>query len=195
VREYIADRTAETAAELTIEPLDPPALPAPPTDASLAQQFTGMAWSIAKLTTLYRTIRPDLLDRPNQLVTARAAELGDADTTPDNLYMLGTFRLGPDEALVIDLVPPDTRYWSVTVENIWHECIDPRRRRSSITNAGALSRPDGVVRLVIAATDPGVDNWLDTGGRHRGFVVVRWLDNPDPPAVTTNVMRTAEVGS
>jgi hypothetical protein len=194
VREYIADRGAETAAQLSIEPLDPPALPAPPTDAVLAEQLTGMAWTMAKLTTLYRTIRPDLLAAPNQLVTALAADLGDADTTPDNLYMLGTFRLAPDEALVIDLAPPDTRYWSVTVENIWHECIDPRRRRSSITNAGAVAGPDGTVRIVVAATEPDVDNWLDTGGRHRGFVVVRWLDNPDPPAVTTNVRRTAEVG-
>ncbi len=67
-------------------------------------------------------------------------------------------------------MPPDTRYWSVTLENIWHECIDPRRRRSSITNAGAVADADGTVRIVIAATDPDVDNWLDTGGRHRGFV-------------------------
>ena len=194
VREYIADRAAETAARLTIEPLDAPVLPAPPTDAVLAEQFTGMAWTMAKLTTLYRTIRPDLLDAPNQLVTALAADLGDADTTPDNLYMLGTFRLAPEEGFVIDLVPPHTRYWSVTIENIWHECIDARRRRSSITNAGAGARPDGTVRIVIAATAPDVDNWLDTGGRHRGFVVVRWLDNPDPPAVTTSVMPVAEVG-
>lgn len=146
-----------------------------------------MAWTIAKLTTLHRTVKPELLDRPNELVTAEAAELGAADTTPDNLYMIGTFRLAPDEALVVDLEPPDTRYWSVTLENIWHECIDPRRRRSSITNAGAVVGDDGTVRVVVAATDPGVDNWLDTGGRHRGFVILRWLDNPDPPAVTTRV--------
>jgi hypothetical protein len=152
-----------------------------------------MAWTMAKLATLHRTIRPDLLETPNQLVTALAADLGDADTTPDNLYMLGTFRLDPDEALVIDLVPPDTRYWSVTIENIWHECIDPRRRRSSITNAHAVARADGYVRIVIGAADPGVDNWLDTGGRHRGFVVVRWLDNPAPPAVTTTVVPVTDV--
>ena len=70
---------------------------------------------------------------PSILVTAEAAQLGAADTTPDNLYMIGTFRLAPDEALVLDLEPPDTRYWSVTLENIWHECIDPRRRTSSAT--------------------------------------------------------------
>jgi hypothetical protein len=130
---------------------------------------------------------------PNVLVTAEAAQLGAADTTPDNLYMLGTFRLAPDEALVIEIEPPATRYWSVTLENIWHECIDPRRRRSSITNAAVVADGDGRVRIVAAATDPGVANWIDTGGRHRGFVTVRWLDNPDPPMVKTAVTPVSDV--
>lgn len=193
VREYVADRATEIAADLSIEPLDPPALPPLPTDAAIAEQLTSMAWTIAKLTTLHRTIKPELLETPNVLVTAEATQLGAADTTPDNLYMIGTFRLAPDEALVIDLEPPDTRYWSVTLENIWHECIDARRRRSSITNAGAVTDDDGKVRIVAAATNPAVDNWIDTGGRHRGFVTVRWLDNPDAPSVTTRVTPVSEV--
>jgi hypothetical protein len=189
VREYIGDRRVEVPAALTIEPLDPPGRPALPTDALVGEQMTGMAWTIAKLTTLHQTIKPELLDQPNELVTAQAAELGAADSTPDNLYMIGTFRLAPDEALVIELEPPDTRYWSVTLENIWHECIDPRRRRSSITNAAAVRGAGGRVCIVAAGADPHVENWIDTGGRHRGFVILRWLDNPDPPPVTTRVAR------
>ena len=50
----------------------------------------------------------------------------------------------------------------------------------------------GCARIAAAGGDR--DNWLDTGGRHRGFVVVRWLDNPEPPAVTTRVLSLAEVG-
>jgi hypothetical protein len=193
VREYVADRAREEPATLAIDPLDPPGPPALPTDASLAEQLTGLAWTIAKLTTLHRSIKPELVDRPNELVTAAAAELGGAETTPDNLYMLGTFRLSPDEALVIDLEPPATRYWSVTLENIWHECIEPRRRRSSITNAAARVGDDGRVRIVVAARDPGTGDWLDTGGRHRGWVILRWLDNPEAPAVTTRVTTLAEL--
>jgi len=194
VREYIADRATETLARLSIEPLDPPGPPAPPTDDLVGEQFTAMAWTIAKLTTLHQTIRPELLDAPNELVAASAAELGGENTTPDNLYALGTFRLAPDEALVIHLEPPETRYWSVTLENIWHECIEPRRRRSSLTNAGAVTGADGMVRVVCAAGDPGVRNWLDTGGRHRGFVIVRWLDNPEQPALRTEVVPLAGLG-
>jgi hypothetical protein len=191
VREYVADRATEDLCQLTIAPLDAPGAPPLPDDAGLAQQLTAMGWTIAKLATLHRTIKPELLEQPNQLLTAEAADLGAADTTPDNLYMLGTFRLADDEALVIDLTPPDGRYWSVTLENIWHECIDHRRRRSSLTNAHAVRNDDGTVRIVVGATDPGHPNWLDTGHRHRGFVTLRWLDNPDAPAVTTRVERLA----
>ena len=134
---------------------------------------------------------PGLLEKPNQFFSAEADELGSENTTPDNLYMLGSFRLTPDEALVIELTPPATRYWSVTLENVWHECIEPRRR-SSISNAGAAARPDGTVRLVVAHEDPGATNWLDTGGRSRGFITVRWLDNPSPPPVKTKVVPLAE---
>jgi hypothetical protein len=34
-----------------------------------------------------------------------------------------------------------------------------------------------------------VGHWLDTGGRQRGFMVLRWLDNPKPPVVTVAIHR------
>jgi hypothetical protein len=186
VREYIGDRAAEELATMRIEALDPdPA--APLTDSELAGQFTAMAWTLMKLVTLHRTIKPELLGDPNTLLTAEAADLGAADTTPDNLYMMGTFRLDPGQALVLDIKPPDTRYWNVTLENIWHECLEPRVRHSSVTNRAIQPDAAGRVRIAISARDYGFGHWLDTGGRHRGFVLLRWLDNPDPPDVTVSV--------
>ena len=186
VREYIGDRASEELATLRIEALDPDPITRL-TDSELADQFTAMAWTLMKLVTLHRTIKPELLDRPNTLLTAEAADLGAADTTPDNLYMMGTFGLDPDQALVLDIAPPDTRYWNVTLESIWHECLEPRRRHSSVTNRAVQPDSNGQVRIAISAQDFGFGHWLDTGGRHRGFVVLRWLDNPSPPDVTVSV--------
>ncbi|MET0699894.1 MAG: DUF1214 domain-containing protein [Mycobacterium sp.] len=186
VREYIADGDTEEPVTLAIEPIGTTA-PTVLTDAVLAEQFTAMAWTIMKLTTLHRTIKPELLTTPNTLITSQAADLGAADTTPDNLYMMGTFALGPDDVLELEFVPPDTRYWNVTLESIWHECLEPRRRHSSVTNKGVAPDPDGLVRIAIGAKDFGHGHWLDTGGRHRGFVILRWLDNPEAPAVRTTV--------
>ncbi len=186
VREYIGDPASEELATMRIEALDPDPVTAL-SDTELADQFTAMAWSLMKLVTLHRSIKPELLTSPNTLLTAEAADLGAADTTPDNLYMMGTFRLEPDQALVLDIEPPDTRYWNVTLENIWHECLEPRRRHSSVTNRGVQPEPDGRVRIAISGQDLGFGHWLDTGGRHRGFVVVRWLDKPTPPDVRVSV--------
>ena len=198
VRQYVADRATEELAGFRISALDPVGPPDRPSDQQLSEGLSAMGWTMVKLMTLHRTVMPELLDRPNQLATAEADVLGDENTTPDNLYMLGTFRLEGGQALALEFTPPATRYWSVTVENIWHECIDPRRRTSSATNATAPVGDDGKVRLVIGdrapgGPDHGASTWLDTGGRHRGFLTLRWLDHPDPPAVTTSVLAAQEV--
>jgi hypothetical protein len=191
VREYIGDRDSEEPSTMRIEALDPDPVTAL-SDSELAEQFTAMAWSLMKLTTLHRTIKPELLEKPNTLLTAKAADLGAADTTPDNLYMMGTYRLDPGQALVLDIEPPDTRYWNVTLESIWHECLEPRRRHSSVTNRAVQPDADGRVRIAISAQDFGFGHWLDTGGRHRGFVIVRWLDNPSVPDVKVSVREGGE---
>lgn len=192
VREYFADRDSEEPAELEIERIAPAGAPSLPTDEEIAEKYTSAAFTIAKMFTLHRTVKPEMLDRPNEFLTADGEELGSENTTPDNLYMIGSWKLAADEALVVELTPPETRFWNFTLANVWHECIEPRRRPSSLTNAHAVRRPDGSVRLVIARENPGVDNWIDTGGRERGFMVLRWLDNPSPPPVTTKVVRLSD---
>ncbi|MGV0581208.1 DUF1214 domain-containing protein [Mycolicibacterium elephantis] len=193
VRQYISDRQTERIATYEITQIEPAVAVAALTDEVLADQLSAFMWTAFKLMTLHRTVLPELLSEPNKLVTSEAAALGSENTTPDNLYMLGAFDLEAGQALVLDIDPPDTRYWSITLENVWHECLEPFRTRSSGTQASFAPRPDGTVRVVIAAEDPGVPNWLDTGGRARGFIVLRWLDNPDPPDVTVTLTDLAEV--
>lgn len=181
VRQYINSRTHETLAEYTIELLDRNVELPVPGDDDVAARLIGTAWTMWKLARLHRDI-PHLLEAPNQLFTMSAAQAGSADTTPDNTYMLGTFRLQPDEALVIDVEPPQTRYWAIVLENIWHECFDYLHRPVSFTKSRAQLRDDGTARFIIAHRRPdgarGAVNWLDAGGRERGFMMFRWLDTP-----------------
>lgn len=188
VRDYIADPDTEIPAQLDISLLGEAPPPAPLSDEELAAQLTAMGWTIVKLTTLHRTVRPDLLETPNILITSGAENLGGENTTPDNLYMLGMFALEPHQNLQLTFRPPETRYWSVTLESIWHECLEPLLRSSSVTNKGVTADAEGYVRLTIGAEDSGEGHWLDTGGRRRGFIVVRWLDNPNAPDVTVRLL-------
>ncbi len=67
--------------------------------------------------------------------------------------------------------------------NAWSRAVATARSPTGRCGPDA----DGRVRIAISAEDLGFGHWLDTGGRHRGFVVLRWLDNPDPPDVTVSV--------
>lgn len=71
VRDYIADPATEIPVHLDISLLgEAPPPPAPLSDEALAAQLTAMGWTIVKLTTLHRTVRPDLLETPNILITS-----------------------------------------------------------------------------------------------------------------------------
>ena len=43
---------------------------------------------------------------------------------------------------------------------------------------------------MIAPEDPGpgVANWLDTGGRHEGYMIVRWVLADGPPHPSAEVV-------
>ena len=38
---------------------------------------------------------------------------------------------------------------------------------------------------------PGVDNWLDTGGRIEGYMLVRWVLADGPPHPSAEVVKIA----
>ena len=70
------------------------------------------------------------------------------------------------------------------------ESYDYRYTTTSLNNRTAARSADGDWVLVIPPTDPGVPNWLDTGGRREGYMLVRWVLADDPPHPT----RVVEAG-
>ena len=107
--------------------------------------------------------------------------------------MWGSWELGEDEALVIEVTPPEALYWSVSLGNHWWETIDYANRQSSLNGHQASLDDDGVFRAVVSHTDPGVANWLDTAGNRQGPMIFRWVRAQGAPVPTTRVVSVAKI--
>lgn len=197
VREYIGDREVETLPILHIEIMgDAPAF-TPPSDEALAASIIGTTYAFLRLTTLHRSVLPRLLDEPNDFIRATSEELGGAISGADNLYMIGSYQIEDDEALIVEVQPPDSRYWNLTLENRWHEIGDYLHRPTSRTLAEVDYNENGSVQFVISHEDPGHPNWLDTSGHAFGFMTFRWVDGEgdEIPMPTARLVNIDEIGS
>jgi hypothetical protein len=110
-------------------------------------------------------------------------------------YHGGRWVLADDEALVITVHEPDKPflYWGLTTATAWMESLDYRYRTTNLNNRSAEQSPDGSWRLVVSPEDPGVPNWIDTGGRREGYMIVRWVLADDPPHPTCELVPIAEL--
>jgi len=109
----------------------------------------------------------------------------------DMAYFGGNWKLEPDEALKVTIHPPEdgTRYWGITLVNPWMESHEYRERHVCTNNGLAHRESNGDWVVVISAEDPGVPNWLDTGGRPEGYALIRWvLPAGLPPQPTCEVV-------
>jgi hypothetical protein len=114
-------------------------------------------------------------------------------------YHGGRFRLEPGQALVVTVHQPERPfvYWGLTLTSPWMESFDYRYTTTALNNVTAQRSDDGSWQLVIAAADPGpgVANWLDTGGRLEGYMLVRWCLADDPPHPTCELVSVADLTS
>lgn len=109
-------------------------------------------------------------------------------------YWQAIFEIEPDEALILETDLPAKRpYWNVQLnDEIWNT-LDYVWRQSSLNGSQATIDSDGRFRAVIAASDPGVPNWLDTVGRRTGTVVGRWYACDSQPVPTLTKVRLADL--
>ncbi|MEZ5708310.1 MAG: hypothetical protein R3E02_02850 [Blastomonas sp.] len=103
----------------------------------------------------------------------------------------GNFRLGPDDAAIIEYDPAGAGYAAVQLTEWLYRSRDYHRIQSSLTAAQSAADSDGLVRLVIARRDPGVWNWLDTGGHEHVFSILRWQRmRADGPSISSSLRLT-----
>jgi hypothetical protein len=147
---------------------------------------------------MWRDAAPNMNTFGGQSGAAHVAAQEDEVRTHTNAEMTyhgGRFRLEPGEALVVTVHEPDKPflYWGLTLTSPWMESFDYRYTTTALNNETAARSPDGSWRMVIAPSDPGVENWLDTGGRLEGYMLVRWVLAEDPPHPSAEVVPVASL--
>ena len=112
-------------------------------------------------------------------------------------YLQSHWRLGPDEALLIEADRiPEKGHWNIQISNFWMESLDYRHHRIHVNKHTAHYEPDGSLRIVLAHSDPGsaFPNWLETCGHDCGGMLFRWIESEgDHPPVRTRVVPLAEL--
>jgi hypothetical protein len=181
MRKASADWKHEVDPRIAIDRLD--AVPRP-TPEQMAARFSNLKnWVVTmieydiSLTRYYR--------EHHGINTIKKSELmAKSDPFKGQIYLDGTFQIADDEALVLETPVPDKcRYWQILLADNRFATVDWVNHQSSLNDTQAKRDKDGRFRAVIAARDPGVPNWLDTGGEAWGIIQMRWnrcSEAPEP---------------
>jgi hypothetical protein len=187
VRQYFADRKREHPAELALALVGSPPVAAPLAAHDYAQ---GLHRAERMVKAVFGRIR-DAYQLATKLPSKQFVTLPGESLfpTPDNTYQACWYRFGPGQAFLIRGRVPTARYFSVCLYNAWMESHDYTVRRVSLNHAEIETDGAGDFTIVLADGDPGMPNWLDTGGHHAGYVLARslLLDGPPPQLATDTI--------
>ena len=113
----------------------------------------------------------------------------------ENKPVIGRWELDPEQALILEVEPPQGVYWSYSLGNPWWETIHYGRHQSSLNADQAVVDSDGLVRVVVCGRDPGVANWLDTAGFSNGAMILRCVRTSTAPIPSSRVVAFDEIAS
>lgn len=113
------------------------------------------------------------------------------------LQSTGYFQLADDEALVLTIKPGKARYFSVPVTNDWTITDNYWDQPTSLNVSQAVEGPSGTYTIVVSPKDPGLANWVSTGGLNQGTIAIRFQDfDPNSsvePTVSSEVVKVADL--
>ncbi|MDE0273454.1 MAG: DUF1214 domain-containing protein, partial [Gammaproteobacteria bacterium] len=192
VRQTFADRDREEPAELTIERINCAAKdkrPAPLTPQQLDEGLKSAGLLVAGAPLMFAKWARDFQRHSNALPRFDQDVSNTAGGDPNIAYYHSHWALAEDEALVIEVVPPDCEYWNFQLNNYWMESLDYRYHRIHTNKHLARHEADGSIRLVVAHQDPGLANWIETAGHRSGTMCFRWVRAVAHPEPATRVVK------
>lgn len=192
IRQYFLDRKADAPATYKIEVAGETSAPPPLTEERLTEGLRGASLFVRAVSSMIAGLPPRVTAERNVLRHFPGKAQGAMYAHPDNDYLIGFYRLGDDEALVIEGRPPEAPYWNLHLCNSWTESLDYENYTIGLNNSQVKYGDDGGFKLVVSATDPGAPNWIDTAGHAEGLLCFRWLRSADVPMPECKVVKLAE---
>jgi hypothetical protein len=193
VRQTMLDRENEEIAQLTLERIGGDGKPTPLTPERVDAGLTGASRLVVGAASLFANWAEGFKRHVNELPHFDPDTSLAAHGDPNICYYHSYWQLADDEALVIEVTPPECDYWNFQLNNHWMESLDYRYHRIAINKHEARYRDDGSVRIVVAHEDPGADNWLETAGHRFGTMCFRWVRAADHPQPQTRVVRLGAI--
>jgi hypothetical protein len=197
VRETFTDRRRQRPAVFHVErlgaPLPPPRLTPDELAGKIELAASFMLFVARTCIAMYAgsegTINEIAGAPGSERVAAQDGEV-ESHCSTEMVYMGGRWKLEAGQALAVTIHPPSRPfvYWGLTLVNPWAESYDYRFAHTCTNNELAAREADGTWRLVVAAENPGTANWLDTGGRLEGQMLLRWVLADRPPQPTCELV-------
>jgi hypothetical protein len=188
VRCTIEDRAAPPIS-ITLTRTDERGTGAPLTLEGLSTSLASIAEHVLETASFFGDWTSGFQEQVNQLPLGDQAYIRSTGGDPNILYYLSAWRVGADEALVIRIAElPPCRAWNFQLCNVWMESLDYTRARIHLNGTTVRREPDDSVTLVIAASDPGHPNWLNTTGHTSGTMCMRLTGAAYPAVARTSLM-------
>lgn len=191
VRQTFLDRRGEIPARVSVERLNGPARPAQLSAAALDRGLMSAAAFVDGTARTFVEWARSFRANPNQLATVDQTPFRRAGGDPSIFYLHGYWQLAEDEALVIHTLVPECQLWNFQLDNFWMESLDYRYLPVCVNKHTARYNRDGTVTLVVAASNPGAANFIDTAGHTAGTMLLRWIGAREHPVPKCHVVKLA----
>jgi hypothetical protein len=143
------------------------------------------------------TVPPDAINRfaaPEYLAAVHGTSKDSVDSRRGRLATSMRWKFANDEALIVEFDDYDG-FWMFTNEGVFGDSMDYLYRPVSYSTSRTAVDPDGKVRLVMCAADPGYANWIDNQGYITGQLTFRNVMSRHAPELRTKMVKFADLAN
>ena len=187
----VSDRWGEERdPRIAITCVDAPARSRP--DGEATRRQLGALGIMVERIVEYGMRHTDELVEQGFVNSLKTVDYGASGAMPLQHYHECVFQLADDEGLLVEArLPQGADYFSWSLTDRMLVTLDWTHAQTSLNRSQAVVDADGVLRVVVSATDPGIANWMDTTGYLTGVVQCREIGSVEAPELTARVVPLA----